>query len=69
MKKVVLLARSSLYITVTPDMASEYFKKFPDDLKSVDALFTTYRDGMPEDGLEFQLFWTPPPPHGDRKSQ
>jgi len=55
-KRIALLARSSLYITVTPDMAKKYFSVFPDDLKAIDALFTTYRQGRSEDDLEFYLF-------------
>lgn len=55
-KRLALLARSSLDITVTPDMASDYFKKFPDDLKSAEVLFSSYRNGIPEDDLESKLF-------------
>ena len=55
-RRISLLARASLYVTVTPDMAKKYFEKFPADLESVAKLYTTYREGQPEDGLEFQLF-------------
>ncbi|MDP2812068.1 MAG: hypothetical protein Q8O32_00020, partial [bacterium] len=55
-KRLALLARASLYLTVTPDMANKYFKYFPEDVQVLTDLFCNHREGIAYDGLEFQLF-------------
>jgi len=34
-QRLIFLAKSSRYITITPDMATKYYKEFPNDLKAV----------------------------------
>lgn len=54
-ERLVLLARSCHYLTVTPEMVDRYYEKFPDDLKAVVALFEDC-DGFPNYTLDLELF-------------
>lgn len=54
-ERLYLLSRVSSSIMVTPEMAKEYYKEFPDDLVSVNFIFKDRR-WMPSDMMDYYLF-------------
>jgi len=54
-KRVIMLGKESKFLTFTPQMTENYFKKFPEDLGIIKQLFTV-RAGRPENTFEHFLF-------------
>ncbi|MFA6097023.1 MAG: hypothetical protein WC788_05340 [Candidatus Paceibacterota bacterium] len=54
-KRLINLARASCSLRATPDMASEYFARFPEDLEVIKIIFEKGQ-GYPGDNLDNKLF-------------
>ncbi len=54
-KRIALLARASLHLTVTPSLAQQHFLNFPEDKAAVAALILDH-EGMAADGITHTLF-------------
>ena len=53
-ERLYLLARVASSILVTPQLAAEFYKKFPDDLRAVDEIFL--EKPMPSDTIDYYLY-------------
>src|SRR3989344_4156891 len=54
-RRIVMLARASLHLSVTPSMALKHFDRFPEDKRAVKSI-VLQADGMAHDGITHNLF-------------
>ncbi len=54
-RRLALLARASLHITVTPTLIKDHFSRFPEDQNAVAALILS-NEGIAEDGITHTFF-------------
>lgn len=55
-RRLAILAKAAEHMSVSPILAAEYFKIFPEDLKVIKTIFCDIRHGRPQTAGEFNLF-------------